>query len=73
MFGEMMQSLYLDDWHLARFDVGLLLVDPALFDNEELSLVCWYWVISLWPEQGFLMLAVSQKLQEVNGTDLNGQ
>lgn len=58
MFEEMMRSLYLDDWHLARFDVDLLLVDPGLFDNVELSLVCQYWVISLWPEQGFLPLAV---------------
>lgn len=42
MFEEMMRSLYLDDWHLARFDVDLLLVDPGLFDNVELSLVCQY-------------------------------
>lgn len=37
-----MRSLYLDDWHLALFDVDLLLVDPGLFDNVELSLVCQY-------------------------------
>lgn len=45
MFGEMTWPFYLDDWNWACSDVDLLLVGPGLSDNEELPLVCWYWVI----------------------------
>lgn len=46
-FGEMLWSVGTGDEHVARLDVGLSLVGPGLFDNEERSLVCGYHTVSV--------------------------